>query len=66
MMKEMKKYLNSIQNLDFVDQNLTENLSSCSLVHTNDEFRKIVENYHSVTTQVKCLNFLFLKNKLFI
>lgn len=52
MIKEMKRYLNSIQNLDLADQHLTENLSSCTLVHINDEFRRIVEDYHSVTTQV--------------
>lgn len=48
----MKKYVHSIQNLDAADQHLTENLSLCPLVHVNDEFRKIVEDYHSVTTQV--------------
>ena len=56
MVKEMKKYLNTLEHLDTADQRLTTNLSSCGLVHINDEFRKIVENYHSVTTQVTILN----------
>lgn len=49
----MKKYLNTLINLDIMDQRLTTNLSVCSLVHINDEFRRIVEDYHSVTTQVQ-------------
>ncbi|OXU23728.1 hypothetical protein TSAR_006513 [Trichomalopsis sarcophagae] len=52
MIKEMTKYLSTIEHLNSVDQRLTTNLSSCSLVHINDEFRKIVEDYHSVTTQI--------------
>lgn len=52
MTKEMKKYLDTIMQLDTADQRLTTNLSSCGLVHINDEFRRIVEDYHSVTTQV--------------
>ncbi|XP_076628200.1 bridging integrator 3 homolog isoform X1 [Colletes latitarsis] len=50
--KEMKKYIEAVVNLDRADQRLTFNLTTCGLVHLNDEFRKIVEDYHSVTTQV--------------
>ncbi|XP_012277688.1 uncharacterized protein LOC105698213 [Orussus abietinus] len=50
--KETKRYLESMDNLDRADQRLSANLSTCDLAHTNDEFRKIVEEYHSVTTQV--------------
>ena len=52
MNKEMSKYLSTIEQLNVVDQRLTTNLSSCGLVHIQDEFRRIVEDYHSVTTQV--------------
>lgn len=31
---------------------MSTNLSNCGLVHVNDEFRRIVEEYHSVTTEV--------------
>lgn len=50
--KEMKKYIEAVINLDRADQRLTLNLTTCDLAHLNDEFRKVVENYHSVTTQV--------------
>lgn len=50
--KEMKKYIEAVINLDRADQRLTLNLTTCGLAHLNDEFRKVVENYHSVTTQV--------------
>lgn len=53
MIKEMKRYLEAIEQLDKGDQRLTMNLSSCGLVHIHDEFRRIVEDYHSVTTQVR-------------
>ncbi|XP_043524905.1 bridging integrator 3-like isoform X2 [Frieseomelitta varia] len=48
----MKKYIEAITNLDRADQRLTLNLTTCGLAHLNDEFRKVVENYHSVTTQI--------------
>ncbi|XP_016913689.2 bridging integrator 3 isoform X1 [Apis cerana] len=50
--KEMKKYIEAVINLDRADQRLTLNLTTCGLAHLNDEFRKVVENYHSVTTQI--------------
>ncbi|XP_058794063.1 bridging integrator 3 homolog [Phymastichus coffea] len=52
MIKEMKRYLEAIEQLDKSDQRLTTNLSSCGLVHIHDDFRHIIEDYHSVTTQV--------------
>ena len=39
-------------NLDRADQRLSTNLSTCGLAHINDEFRHIVEEYHSITSQV--------------
>ncbi|XP_053986996.1 bridging integrator 3-like [Hylaeus volcanicus] len=50
--KEMKKYIEAVVNLDRADQRLTLNLTTCGLAHLNDEFRKVVEDYHSVTTQI--------------
>lgn len=53
LIKEMKRYIETINGLDKADQRLTYNLSNCQLVHVNEDFRKTVENYHSVTTEVK-------------
>ncbi|KAH0556534.1 bridging integrator 3-like isoform X1 [Cotesia glomerata] len=50
--KETKRYLEAITNLDRADQRLTTNLSSSELIHINDEFRHIVEEYLTITTQV--------------
>ena len=50
--KEMKKYTDAVANLDRADQRLTINLTTCGLAHLSDDFRKIVEDYHSVTTQI--------------
>ncbi|XP_043497121.1 uncharacterized protein LOC122520869 [Polistes fuscatus] len=50
--KEMKKYLQAVVNLDRADQRLSMNLTTCGLTHISDEFRRIVEEYHSITTQV--------------
>lgn len=52
LIKEMKKYVEAVENLDHADQKLTVNLTNCDLAHLSDEFRQIVEGYHSVTTQV--------------
>ncbi|KAJ8681573.1 hypothetical protein QAD02_017365 [Eretmocerus hayati] len=52
MIKEMKRYVSALEQLDAADRRLTTNLSACGLVHMNDDFRRIVEDYHSVTTQV--------------
>ncbi|XP_066597920.1 bridging integrator 3 homolog [Prorops nasuta] len=51
LIKEMKKYLKAITSLDTTDRNLSTNLTDCILAQNNDEFRKIIEEYHSVTTQ---------------
>ncbi|OAD55673.1 Bridging integrator 3 like protein, partial [Eufriesea mexicana] len=50
--KEMKRYIEAVVSLDRADQRLTLNLTSCGLAHFNDDFRTVVENYHSVTTQI--------------
>ncbi|XP_076240082.1 bridging integrator 3 [Calliopsis andreniformis] len=50
--KEMKKYMEAVMNLDKADQRLTLNLTTCDLAHLSDDFRKIVEDYHSITTQI--------------
>ncbi|KAG8035604.1 hypothetical protein G9C98_001032 [Cotesia typhae] len=50
--KETKRYLEAITNLDRADQRLTTNLSTSELIHINDEFRRIVEVYLTITTQV--------------
>lgn len=48
----MKRYIAAVTNLNHTDQRLTENLTNCGLAHLSDEFRQVVEEYHSVTTQV--------------
>ncbi|KAK0081890.1 hypothetical protein PV325_011417 [Microctonus aethiopoides] len=50
--KETKHYLEVIAKLDHADQQLSTSLSTCGLAHINEKFRHIVEEYHSVTTQV--------------
>lgn len=50
--KEMKKYIGALENLDKADQRLNMNLISCGLAQNNDEYRRIVEEYSSVATQV--------------
>ncbi|XP_067213144.1 bridging integrator 3 homolog isoform X2 [Linepithema humile] len=50
--KEMKKYIGALENLDKADQRLNMNLTSCGLAQNNDEYRRIVEEYSSVATQV--------------
>lgn len=50
--KEMKKYIGALVNLDRADQRLSMNLISCGLTQSNDEYRRIVEEYFSVATQV--------------
>ncbi|XP_017787995.1 PREDICTED: bridging integrator 3 homolog [Habropoda laboriosa] len=50
--KEMKKYIEAVVNLAKADKKLTTNLTTCGLVHISDEFRTVVEDYHSVTVQV--------------
>ncbi|XP_014295194.1 bridging integrator 3 [Microplitis demolitor] len=50
--KETKRYLEAISNLDRADQRLTANLSTCELAHIDDEFRRIAEEYLTITTQV--------------
>lgn len=58
----MKKYTDAVANLDRADQRLTINLTTCGLAHLSDDFRKIVEDYHSVTTQVR-LQIAFLQDR---
>ncbi|XP_011330169.1 bridging integrator 3 isoform X2 [Ooceraea biroi] len=48
----MKKYTGALVNLDRADQRLSMNLIGCGVVQSNDEYRKIVEDYFSVATQV--------------
>ncbi|XP_017890284.1 bridging integrator 3 homolog [Ceratina calcarata] len=52
LIKEMKKYVEAVMYLDKSDQRLTYNLTTCGLAHFDNEFRKVVEDYHSVTTQI--------------
>jgi len=53
LIKEMKKYIGALTNLDRADQRLSTNLINCGLAQNNDECRRIVEEYYSVATQVK-------------
>lgn len=48
----MKKYIGALVNLDKADQRLSMNLISCGMAQNNDEYRRIVEEYLSVATQV--------------
>ncbi|XP_014467613.1 PREDICTED: uncharacterized protein LOC106740758 isoform X2 [Dinoponera quadriceps] len=50
--KEMKKYIAALINLDKADQRLSMNLTSCGLAQNNGEYRRIVEEYFSIATQV--------------
>ncbi|XP_011303018.1 uncharacterized protein [Fopius arisanus] len=50
--KEAKRYVEAIINLDRVDQRLSSNLGTSGLAHLSDDFRRIVEDYHSVMSQV--------------
>lgn len=58
----MKKYLQAVVNLDRADQRLSMNLTTCGLAHISDEFRRIVEEYHSITTQVRNIN-IYINSK---
>ncbi|XP_076751234.1 bridging integrator 3 [Xylocopa sonorina] len=48
----MKKYIEAVVNLDRADQKLTYNLATCGLAHISENFRKVVEDYYSVTKQI--------------
>uniref|UniRef100_A0ABD2W3R9 BAR domain-containing protein n=1 Tax=Trichogramma kaykai TaxID=54128 RepID=A0ABD2W3R9_9HYME len=52
MYKEMKKYINAIKQVDSTDQALTSNLVQSGLVHVNDNLRILMEEFHSITTQI--------------
>lgn len=52
LIKEMKKYIGALANLDRADQRLSTNLINCGLAQNNNECRRIVEEYYSVATQV--------------
>ncbi|PSN36333.1 Bridging integrator 3 [Blattella germanica] len=52
LQKDMKKYLDSVSNVAKTEQKITSNLSTSALSHQNEEFRKLTEDYHSVTSQL--------------
>ena len=51
----MKKYLENIAMMAKSEQKITADLSGSALCHQNAELRKLVEDYHSVTSQVVVL-----------
>ncbi|XP_069674132.1 bridging integrator 3-like isoform X2 [Periplaneta americana] len=48
----MKKYLEAIANVAKSEQKITADLSVSALCHQNEELRKLIEDYHSVTSQL--------------
>lgn len=50
--KECKNLKECLQNLARSEQKLTSNLSLCNLVHEDDKFRTLAEEYHSVSKQM--------------
>jgi hypothetical protein len=55
LQKDMKKYLENITMVTKSEQKITADLSGSTLCHQNAELRKLVEDYHSVTSQVVIL-----------
>lgn len=55
LQKDMKKYLDSVASVTKSEQKITADLSGSALCHQNAELRKLVEDYHSVTSQVNIL-----------
>lgn len=53
----MKKYLENVASVIKSEQKITTDLSGSALCHQNAELRKLVEDYHSVTSQVGILLF---------
>jgi hypothetical protein len=51
----MKKYLDNIASVTKSEQKITADLSGSTLCHQNAELRKLIEDYHSVTSQVDIL-----------
>jgi hypothetical protein len=51
----MKKYLDNIASVTKSEQKITADLSGSALCHQNAELRKLIEDYHSVTSQVDIL-----------
>jgi hypothetical protein len=51
----MKKYLENITMVTKSEQKITADLSGSALCHENAELRKLVEDYHSVISQVVIL-----------
>lgn len=52
LQKDMKKYLENIASITKSEQKITTDLSGSALCHQNTELRKLIEDYHSVTSQV--------------
>ncbi|PNF34041.1 Bridging integrator 3-like protein, partial [Cryptotermes secundus] len=52
LQKDMKKYLDSVASVTKSEQKITADLSGSALCHQNAELRKLVEDYHSVTSQL--------------
>ncbi|KAK7864541.1 hypothetical protein R5R35_007316 [Gryllus longicercus] len=51
LQKNMKKYIEYLTNASKSEQRITSELSSSQICFQNDELRKIVEDYHSVTVK---------------
>jgi ferritin-like metal-binding protein YciE len=51
----MKKYLENMAMVTKSEQKITADLSGSALCHQNAELRKLIEEYHSVTSQVVIL-----------
>lgn len=52
LQKYMKKYLENMAMVSKSEQKITADLSGSALCHQNAELRKLVEDYHSVTSQL--------------
>jgi hypothetical protein len=51
----MKKYLENTAIVTKSEQKITADLSGSALCHQNAELRRLIEDYHSVTSQVVVL-----------
>lgn len=52
LQKDMKRYLEAIAAVAKSEQKITADLSVSALCHQNEELRKLIEDYHSVTSQL--------------
>jgi len=52
LQKDMKKYLENMAMVTKLEQKITADLSGSALCHQNAELRKLIEEYHSVTSQL--------------